>query len=83
MRSGNNAAIVATIMGRAGDPPKLRPSDCNDQAIIIALAAGPPVFPPSSCGERWSGGILRQFASICVNFRQNAYVILPDYKVLT
>jgi hypothetical protein len=45
MRSGNNAAIVARIMGRAGNPPKPRPSDCNDQAIIIALAAGPPCFP--------------------------------------
>jgi hypothetical protein len=63
MRSGNNAAIVARIMGRAADPPKPRPSDCNDQAIIVALAAGPPFFPAQSLGERWTGGILRQLSS--------------------
>jgi hypothetical protein len=63
MRTGNNAAIVVPIMGRAGDPPKPRPSNFNDQAIFIALAAGPPCFPAQSLGERWTGGILRQFSS--------------------
>jgi hypothetical protein len=63
MRTGNNDAIVTTIMGRAGNPPKPRPSDFNDQAIFIALAAGPPCFPV----QVTSGAVdRRHFASIFV-----------------
>jgi hypothetical protein len=63
MRTGNNAAIVAPILGRAGDPPKPRTSDFNDQAIFIALAAGPPCFP----AQVTRGAVdRRHFASIFV-----------------
>jgi hypothetical protein len=59
MRSGNNAAIVAPIMGRAADPPKPRPNGFNDQAIFIALAA----VPSGSSAQSQGAVERRRFAS--------------------
>jgi hypothetical protein len=70
MRSGNNAAIIATTMGRAGDPPKPRPNGFNDPAI--------------SCFGRRSTGFLRAVtgsggaAAFCVNLHNKAHVTLSS-----
>jgi hypothetical protein len=43
MRSDNDAAIIATIKGRACDPPEPRPSCLMTKQFL--LAAGPPDPP--------------------------------------
>lgn len=75
MRSGGNAAIIATIKGRAGDPPNSRPATLmTKQLFTQLLLLRPPLHQVLPRRHSKSGGA----AAFCVNFRQKAHVKLIE-----